>query len=613
MAHQMDGSRPSIAVRSCLVLCGLLVTAPFLFPHHYFPFPTFYTEWLAFALGLAALAAMGVAPSSRPVPVPAMCLGLLAYVGVLALQAALGQVAYPLRSAMGALYPAWAALIVLLGAWLSSEVGEGAVARPLQWWLAIAGTVVAASGFLQYYHTPFSLVTFVVAQPVNFMFGLIGQSNNFANYLGVALVSIAALHARRALGLAPAALMSLLVAGGMALSGSRAAWGYFAITFAMAPLLVRGDGTDHGRRFLRVALLAFAAFSLVQLLNLTTDVFTGPEGRPLSSGERFAKYLEADVASAVRPIRLQLFLNAWLMFLSSPILGIGFGEYAWRSFELAATLPGVIPPGLDRHSHNLFLQLLAETGVAGFLCIAVPLASWLLRLPWRRLDPERCWVLGVVAIIGLHSMVEFPLWHANFLGLFALLFGLLSTATAALPATRLRRGVFLAVLAAGWLTALNAFADYRYFESWFLRLEAEGARGTLAELKQLDVLLTDQKGSLFAPYFDRLLSEMMAIDEHGLADKIEFNRQVMRIYPVPSVVDRQILLLALAGRDEEAARVLRSAARVFPEWMEKVSLPRLEALAKDRPRPFADLVAATRADLAAVKQGRAFAPLTGKR
>src|SRR5712691_7979781 len=150
----MDGSRTPFPLRLCLTLCGLMATLPFLFPYHYFPFLTLYNEWFAFTIGLAALGVMGLAPSRHAVSVPAMCLGLFTFTAVLALQVALGQVAYPLRSAMGALYSIWAALIVLLGAWLANEVGETTVSHSLQWWLAIAGTLAAASGFFLYYRTP---------------------------------------------------------------------------------------------------------------------------------------------------------------------------------------------------------------------------------------------------------------------------------------------------------------------------------------------------------------------------------------------------------------------------------------------------------------------------
>jgi len=606
----MDGSHLPFPTRLSLALCGLMATVPFLSPYHNFPFPTFYTEWLAFALGLAALVAMASAPSARPVAIPAMCLGLLGFTAVLVLQVALGQVAYPLRSVMGALYAVWAALLVVLGARLGSEIGERGVAHALQWWLALAGTLVAASGFVQYYHTPLYVGGLAMREPTaNLMFGFIGQTNNFADYLGIALVSIAFLHARRVLGPAPALLMASLVSSAMALSGSRTSWSYFAVIFCLVAILLRGDDPQAGRRFLRFALFAFATYVIVQLLNQYLDVFTGPGGRPFSAGERLVRGLDAD-AVGVRPIRIQFLICAWLMFLSSPVLGVGFGEYGWRMFELAADLPGQIPPGLDRHSHNLFLQLLAETGAVGFLCITLPLAYCLYRMPWRRLQPARWWAVAVLAITGLHSMVEFPLWHANFLGVFALLFGLVSSPFALLEASRLRRGTFLVVLIAGCLTAGSVLADYRSFEAWYLRLEAEGARGARKSLEDLDFLLTHERGSFFSPYFDRLLSESIAIDEQGLASKIAFNAEVMRIYPVPPVVHRQIVLLALAGRDEDASRLLRAAVRVHPTWTADW-LPVLERLARDRPERFAPLLAAARSGLA--EQGKAFAPLAGKR
>jgi O-antigen ligase len=602
----MDGSRPSFAVRSCLVLCGLLVSVPFLFHHHAFPFPSFYTEWLAFALGLAALVPMAWA--ARAVAVPAMSLGLFAFAAVLALQVALGEVAYPLRSAMGALYPTWAALIVMLGAWLGAEAGEDRVARALQWWLAVAGALVAASGFVQLYQTQLGALTFVVPQPTIAMFGVIGQQNNFADYLGVALLSVAFLNARGALGTGPALLMAALMSTGLALSGSRASWAYLLLIPVVVPLLRRAGAREEAAKILRFAVFALAVFVLIQVLDAFTDVLTGPQGKPSSAAQRLMLDRNLEVSGTGRG---QLFKYAWLMFLAHPVLGAGFGEYAWRSFELAMDLP-VVPAGLDRHSHNLFLQLMAETGMLGLLCVAVPLALWLYRQPWRDLTPARCWALGVVAVIGLHSMVEFPLWHANFLGVFALLVGLLSPTPAAFPMNRLRRGAFAIVLVAALLTARSVWSDYRAFEDWYLGLEARGARGGILDLKELDALMTHQGKSLFSPYFDRLLSEAMALDEQGLSDKLALNSQVMRIYPVPSVVHRQIALLALAGRDAEAARELRAAARVYPEWTERW-LPTLERLASERPARFAGLLASARADLAAGERAPTFAPLPGKR
>src|SRR6266513_765239 len=592
----MNGVRVPSFFRLSLVLCGLLVSAPFLNPYHTYPLLTFHTEWLAFAIGLAALAAIAVTPSGNAVPIPRMCIGLFLVTALLVLQAALGQVAYPLRSATGALYTAWAGLLVMLGAWLRSELGEAAVSRTLQWWIAAAGLLAAVSGFVQYYHVPLPAGgAYVAIQPLNAMFGTVNQPNNFADYLGCALISVAFLHARSALGLLPAVLIALPLAVAMALSGSRASWGYFAIALAIVPLLRLGGHPPEARRILQLACLALAVFVLVQILNLYTGIFVGPEGRPSSSGERLMRYLEIG-ATGERPIRLQLFLYAWLMFLANPFLGVGFGEYASRAFELAAGLGSGSPPGLDRHSHNLFLQLLAETGIVGLSCVAIPLVHWLWRMPWRSLTPERCWMIGALAVIGLHSMVEFPLWHANFLGMFALLFGAASPGGVSIAPTRLRRGLVLVVVLAGGLTARGVWSDYRAFERWYGAVETKSARGEIPGSSDLDDLMKLREGSLFGPYFERIASEAIAIDEEDLGDKLALNTQVMRAYPMPSVVLRQVALLALSGRDADAARALRAAATVYPQWTREW-LPTLEKLAADRPARFSGLLDLARAQL----------------
>ncbi len=582
--------------RLSLVVCGLLISLPFLNPYHYYPFLTFYTEWLAFVIGLVALAAIAAGSSRNTVPIPGMCIGLFVLTAVLVLQVALDQVAYPLRSAVGALYMIWAGLLVMLGAWLKSELGEVVVSRTLQWWLAVAGVVAAASGFIQYHHIPLPFGTYSTERPLNMMLGTVGQPNNFADYLGCALVSVAFLYARNALSSFPALFIALPLSAGMALSGSRGSWGYIVVAFALVPFLRRSGHSQEAKRVLQLACLTFAVFLLVQVLNFYTGIFAGPEGRPNSSGERLIRYLEIDAGTGERPIRIQLFLYAWLMFLSSPFLGIGFGEYAWHAFALSASLQGAFPQGLDRHSHNLFLQLLAETGIAGLLCVATPLASWLWRTPWRNLHPERCWAIGVLAVVGLHSMVEFPLWHANFLGMFALLFGIASPGGVVVEPTRLRRGLVLVLVLAGILTARGVWSDYRSFERWYLALEAKSARGEIPGKSDLESLMDLREDSLFGPYFERIASEAIALDEDDLGDKLALNSQVMRAYPMPSVVLRQIALLALSGRDAEAMRTLRAATRVYPEWTRQW-LPTLEKLARDRPALFAGLLGSARAQL----------------
>jgi hypothetical protein len=193
-------------------------------------------------------------------------------------------------------------------------------------------------------------------------------------------------------------------------------------------------------------------------------------------------------------------------------------------------------------------------------------------------------------------MVEFPLWHANFLGMFALLFGIASPGGVVVEPTRLRRGLVLVLVLAGILTARGVWSDYQAFERWYLALEAKSARGEIPGKSDLESLMDLRENSLFGPYFERIASEAIALDESDLEDKLAFNTQVMRAYPMPSVVLRQIALLALSGRDAEALRTARAAMKIYPqgtrEWM-----PTLEKLAHDRPARFSRLLGLARAQL----------------
>src|SRR5258708_25041799 len=112
------------------------------------------------------------------------------------------------------------------------------------------------------------------------MFGTVNQPNNFADYLGCAVISVAFLHARNALSLLPALLVALPLAAGMALSGSRGSWGYLAIALALVPLLRLGGHSREAKRILQVACFALAVFLLVQDSDFFTGVLVRPRGRP---------------------------------------------------------------------------------------------------------------------------------------------------------------------------------------------------------------------------------------------------------------------------------------------------------------------------------------------
>jgi putative inorganic carbon (HCO3(-)) transporter len=69
--------------------------------------------------------------------------------------------------------------------------------------------------------------------------------------------------------------------------------------------------------------------------------------------------------------RLAAWQAAVSMFLEHPLLGVGYGNYKFLSADL---VPGALPGTLE--AHNLYLELLAETGLVGFLSIGALLGAF---------------------------------------------------------------------------------------------------------------------------------------------------------------------------------------------------------------------------------------------
>ena len=104
-----------------------------------------------------------------------------------------------------------------------------------------------------------------------------------------------------------------------------------------------------------------------------------------------------------------------------PWSGVGFGEF---NFAWSLTPFPQRPVAFFDHSHNLLLQFAVELGLplAALLLGLLAYALWrAARLAWGPLAPTgeagtaRRVALAMVVMIGLHSLLEYPLWYAYFL------------------------------------------------------------------------------------------------------------------------------------------------------------------------------------------------------
>ena len=261
--------------------------------------------------------------------------------------------------------------------------------------------------------------------------------NHFAGLLeilamvGVGLIAWARWKVTGKVLVAYAVLMAFL---GIGLSGSRG--GYIstivglAVIAALSLVIVQRIDLDLFFRLLTVVvvtgvLLLGAAVFLIQRSDLLSD--------------RVNNFYDT------RGVRYMMWGAAMKQFSLSPIVGTGSGTYFYYGREFR-------DPNLQRdpqHVHNDYLELLAEYGIIGaalFLAFLVTHLVFGLRAQWRSMErmfdreetrsnvmAVNIGVLGALAALSAHSMVDFNVHiPANAL-IVAYLFGILANADVTRP------------------------------------------------------------------------------------------------------------------------------------------------------------------------------------
>jgi O-antigen ligase len=576
----------SLASASLFVV-GLAWTLPFLQPYHRYPITAFYTEWSAFALGLLAASLLLRKESWREPVVPVVALAPVGLILLLASQIGLGRVNYAEQALTAALYAAWAVLMMALGAILRRELGMAAIAGTLAWALVAGGLLSALAGVLQHYQVSTPIGFLISTKISDAVFGNLAQPNNFANYVTLAVASIAYLHARGSLHGAMAAVFAAAFLFVLTLTGSRSPWLYLGALAALALFWHRRLGGADRKRLCVFTLWLIPGFVAMQWL-AALPFMLPKQGLLVTSADRLF-----DMATGIG-VRLQLAGEAWTMFLGAPLLGIGWGQFAWHHFLLQAADPAAGVPGVFNHAHNVVMQLLAETGIVGALFVTAAVVLWLVDLRKVERNPEWWWLLALLAVISIHSMVEYPLWYSNFLGIAALLAGAGAHSFITLRAVRIARGAAAAALALGWLNVVMVVPAYRDFERLLFGSEkrAMAAYDGGAFVRQL---MQVHRDPILQPYLEVAVSLGIAVNEEELRQKLDLNQRVMRLAPGHSAVYRQAMLLALAGEREAALTQLSRSIEVYPAELPRM-LPMLEKLARRYPERFGPLL-----ELAAAK------------
>lgn len=271
--------------------------------------------------------------------------------------------------------------------------------RAFAWFLLTLGFTVSVFGILQHFTFNGNLYWFREMRYGGIPFGPYVNRNHFAGFVELIIplgISLLLLRAEDRDRLPLLGVLTLLPIGALFLSASRGGIAAFFLELGLLLILavLRGHA---GKQLVAGAVLLLAAGGFVVWLGA---------GRAL---DRFESYRKLEVTEARRAEMLR---DSWRIFLDHPVTGTGLGTLQDVFSHYETLYDGAIVS----HTHNDYVEGLAETGIVGgmigacFLALLIQGAWWRIVAAANPLDLALH--LGAVAAccaLLAHSLVDFNL------------------------------------------------------------------------------------------------------------------------------------------------------------------------------------------------------------
>jgi len=535
-----------------LILLALALVLPYAVVNHTYPIPTFYAEFTALALYLlmgagVVLLVAGSQPrigfASPVVALVPLLFGLL-----LVAQSVLLPVSQPSMNWLGGGF--------LLAAFMATHAGYGFARAKLsetalRWAacaLVVGGLFAVFCQVIQLFHLETRVSPLVIAYNVTVErrpFGNMAQANHLATYIAFAMAGALFLVQTRRIAVPIWALVSTIFAVGLALTVSRGPWlqmGVIVVAgFWMAFAQTRAEPQlrrSHRQWLIPIALavLFFVVNALIRWANVRYHLELGQ-----SAADRFKD------AGQIAP-RLALWKYGWTMFRTHPLLGVGWGEFPSYQYQYAKTLGGV---EIANNSHDVFIDLLAKTGLIGLAIVLFGLVTWLVRVVRAPQSAGRVFGIALIGVLVMHALVEYPQQYMFFLLPAMFVFGLLETRPLRLVPARLSFGVFAAIVFGGIAALYPVYRDYARAEVLYY-----GSRP--AEQYRAD------PSFLFRAWGGYGMATLLPMNSMDLQHKLAMHRQAMALLPGETVLRRYAVLQALSG-DTAAAFDTVERLKIFAE------------------------------------------------
>lgn len=435
--------------------------------------------------------------------------------------------------------------------------------------LCCAALVSSVLGLFQYLGWSLHLGPWVNQTGACEAFANLRQRNQFASLVNIGFLCVVWLaqtapspHRSHSLLLGASAIF---LGVGNAVSASRTGLLQLVLLiFAYGYWRIAAGSTSAGRLVI-VVLLAYwlTAWGLPEITGISGGVFSRAADDSSCAGRRF------------------LWSNVMALIGQKPWFGWGWGELDYAHYMTLYS--GERFCDILDNAHNLPLHLAVELGipVAALFCAV---AGWLVvrARPWCETDPTRQMAWGILALIALHSLLEYPLWYGPFQMAFGLCVYLLWTtrerhgpsqrALAGVDTRRVRVNYFLAATAA-LMMAVAAYAAWDYHRVSQIYLQPNQRDAAYRE----NTLEKIRDTHLFRNQFDFAALSLTPLTPANALQIHALSSELLHYSPEPRVIEKVIESAVMLRRDDEALLHLARYRAAFPEkhaqWRQALNLP----------------------------------------
>ena len=503
----------------------------------------FHSEWLAIMMSLLAwLVALPLLWRQQQLSIPYLVLLPLAFMAFIALQSQLIPAVNIENAQIAMLYMLWAVLLMGLVMVLIKQTDRSQVAV---WFSSGLGAAAICSTVIEFYFRTHGTFGY---------WGYIGQANSYGDLLSLGLVSVLYLLAVKANWRTALLVTAAVIILGLSLTASRSVWLYWIAMLTLTYFLQRSS-----LKLLFAGLGLYIAFQVLWTLNVL------PIANNITAGERF--YQEASGA----PVRLNEWGVAWQLFTENPWLGQGLGQFDWGYLQANHYIPEL--QSRIEHAHNLFLHLAAELGIFPVLLLIGFLAVWLKgvlkTVNEKRVSdknnelPFYTWLLMLLAVLGIHSLLEYPLWYAPFLAIAVIALTLGETRYWQLQLSSVGAFAVAALVIVG--TAIASVHEWHYF-----KIEQD-LQGKITNRLFVDARVAVVQAPLLKPYVALVYSLLADVADENMRPSLTvLNNAAYHFMPNPMMAYQQALLQALNGENDKAKNTMQTALAAYPDEAKKI-------------------------------------------